>query len=478
MNISDVKRFQEDDAWTPYVVIRYRYNPADIIGRFEKTREEYRTTRGIRIHSRIKQQWNNTASYSEYDSYLKAFDKIFGGVNNISKIRSIPDVFVVVVGITDKGIYHEGVAGNYDIDYDELFSLLSYHGFDPLKTIRNKRIELSNELGLRVRKAIYEHKDPRSSVRAFAKELEQLAKNYIIGGEKPKLARGTERWRSEKLKREPSLYQGGSKINEALYESGQLHEAIESDSTAFQSDEMKLLTSDLIKLADNIKKSHHKHETRIAKSHLTKSIINAEKALLASGRAKTPALAKEATKALVRNPVILRGIGIQRLWSNPTEKQIVSMESKIFRFLGISKINLNKRLKTLQDRAIRIAETINKVSPDVPENLKNQFRYTRKRIEKTIEELGIHTEGFKLKAKTVRIGKLESNWKESVEYDRLLAIQGIYNAYTNLRKDARLSEREIFNRLLKSERASESDVRLSIVFGRAVEKYGWEYDTK
>lgn len=477
MNISDAKRFSEDDAWTPYVVIRYQYNPADVVGRFEKTREEYRTTRGIRIHSKVKQQWNRAATYDEYGSYLKAFDKIFGGINNVSKIRSIPDIFVVVVGITDKGIYHEGVAGNSDVDYDELFSLLSYRGFDPLKTIRNKRIELSNELGLRVRKAIYEHKDPRPSVRAFAKELEQLAKNYIIGGEKPRLASGTERWRSEKLEREPSLYQGGSKINEALYESGQLHEAIESDYTAFQSDEMKLLTSDLIKLADKIKKTYHKHTTRISKSNLIKSMISGEKALLASGRAKTPEMARAAVEALVYEPTILRGVGIRRIWSNPTEKQIVSMESKIFRFLGISKINLNKRLKSLEDRAGRIAVEISKLD-NVPPNLKNQFRYALKRIEKTYQELTIHKNGFKLKAKTVRVKNLEKDWGENVEYDRLLAIQGVYNAYLNLRKDARLSEREIFNRLLKNERASESDVRLSIVFGRAVEKYGWEYDAK
>lgn len=136
----------------------------------------------------------------------------------------------------------QGRIHEYTITYIELIAALGFFGFDPLLPLRQNQYVvpmmtrfLANgplkELLEGSEKAKYVN---TSSVRLWARKRAEdfvlLAKDYMRGSysgvPKPELNPNTIDKRAFLKKHNPDLYKGDSGINEALYESGQLAEAV------------------------------------------------------------------------------------------------------------------------------------------------------------------------------------------------------------------------------------------------------------
>lgn len=483
-NEAKLSRFSKDDEYTPFVVITYRYNPADTIGKFVKQKSEYHTTRGTRVHGRVSQTWSAEASLDDYSKYIKAFDKIFHGVNNVSKIRSIPDSFAIVIGIVNPALYHDGYASGEDIDYSDLFQLLSYRGFDPLKSIRNKKIQLTNELGLRIRNVVNRgglSKEAMLTVlRGFATELCDKAKDYVYGGMKPQLAENTtDKWRASKQEKDPSLYQGKRGIREPMFETGQLHDAIGWDAIAYQSEAMKSFSDELIKAADAIKKSSRKHNERQAKLNLEKSIDKEIKRVIAAkGRGNYDDIRTLFLRMMTKTNLFSKS-NIKRIPVNPSKKQIESIERKLFSFVGIRKIDLFRRLKNLKIKAGDTAELLSKSYEPAYERKFNRLMQSISDLEMKIKQ---HRSGFMLReighANLSAMADIENKINRRINTDEQghdveSQLLGIAKAYNKMLND-NLPPSVIFPRMFREEHASRDDIRLAVIFEEAIRKYGRE----
>jgi hypothetical protein len=149
--------------------------------------------------------------------------------------RFSDDFFVsITIGI-DVNDKHESPEGN-SIPYYQLIATLNFFGFDPLYAIR--RDEALNVLGGKANSIFFRINASNninigSSKMMFgmslAKYALEYAKDYIRGKSslpKPELSPKTIANRRYKQEEHPDFYRGAGGINEAMWESGQLEEAV------------------------------------------------------------------------------------------------------------------------------------------------------------------------------------------------------------------------------------------------------------
>lgn len=150
--------------------------------------------------------------------------------------------YAIQIGVIDDST-HYGVDGA--LSYFTLFSLLESDGYDPLYPIRSEKTKKAKEHAGRVIGNIIASLAKTNSSRyiysrvaSYAKEICSFVKDYIYGSQsvpsfgtsssfnKAPLAQETLYKRRSKQKENPSLYGGAAGIEEPLYETGELCDAI------------------------------------------------------------------------------------------------------------------------------------------------------------------------------------------------------------------------------------------------------------
>lgn len=240
-----------DSPWAPYEVFQVRLGPEIF---FDEER---------------KRNWHHAELPTrEYKSFLKAYTDAYNAsyskstkrIALLSRMRTMPDVFTISVGVVDPEIAHEELDGSV-IDYEELFEALynvSDKNYDPLITIRKRSDRIRNKILQGVKRIAMSGEPKKESFIAFLKEigasLANDVKDYIESGKAPPLSGGSiYKHRIPQKKENPSLYPGG--IWHPLLESGQLLDSISFRVFAEQSPEMKLFTNRYVdKLGRNLRR--------------------------------------------------------------------------------------------------------------------------------------------------------------------------------------------------------------------------------
>lgn len=152
------------------------------------------------------------------------------------RLTRFSDDFLVsiTIGINTNDI-HVSPEGD-SIPYYQLIATLNFFGFDPLYA--SKSDKALNELSKKATSIFFRANSANNinigSIRmmfgmGLAKTASEYAKDYVRGKTsmpKPELDPDTIATRKYKQERNPNFYQGKGGINEALWESGQLEEAI------------------------------------------------------------------------------------------------------------------------------------------------------------------------------------------------------------------------------------------------------------
>ena len=411
MTRSEFSRFDEAEPWTPYVVISYRYNPSATIGKYIEDKTKIHTVRGRRAYTTLRQN-NPRSSFDEYAKYIFNYQKMLSGVINTSKIKSIPDTFVIVVGITDKSILHENVADGGAIEYTKLFRLLALLGFDPLKPVRRRQKSLSDELGVEIRKVISAGHITKENllvaVNKIGSRLKQEVQEYIYGGAKPHLAyETTHSFRPLKQSMYPSLYGGSSGINEPLYESGQLFEAIDFDVLAYQSDEMQAYAKQLVDEEKAIRE-----ETRGLV--MLKNKTANEKRMRADARALRNAQIEQAATMLAKQRKKMTG----RDYSVDLMKDIIeTMPTRISAYKIIGAKNFPKHLtgKAKENMQKKILKFFGLTLKDYKKKLESDLKF----IYKYTPVMQLYSKDSSLRSKILK-GQYKAAIERAQEYERLL----------------------------------------------------------
>lgn len=311
---------QNEDPWSPVEVFYIYALPLHAVESFVKHKVKTKTARGERVstfydriyreksspvgfYTKLVKQYDKTYSgtagfkskdflrralkvkmigsadnegrdIKDYFREAKKIDQEYKGAITHSHLKTMPDLFVVEIGIIDKATLHEGITGvvdtvteydkdgniervdkskainGEDMDYEKLFGLLYHLGFDPLSVIRHRRLTIQNLLTKAVNQEIARGNFSKKSIlRVLDEEVSELdadVHDYIDGAKAPKLAESTvKRYRPMKLEIDSSLYNRG--INSPLYETGQLYDALGYRIRAFQSDNMKKYLNDIRK---------------------------------------------------------------------------------------------------------------------------------------------------------------------------------------------------------------------------------------
>lgn len=287
---------QSDDPWSPVEVFYIYAMPHHAVESFVKHKIKTKTARGDRVstfydriyreksspvgfYTKLVKQYDKTYSGTagfkskdflrrtlktkrigdddneghdirNYFREAKKFDREYKGAITHSHLKTMPDLFVVEIGIVDRATLHEGITGinGEDMDYEKLFGLLYHLGFDPLSVIRHRRLTIQNLLTKVVNQEITGGDFSKQSIlKVLDDEVSELnadVHNYIDGAKAPKLAESTiKHYRPMKLEIDSSLYNRG--ISSPLYETGQLYDALRYRIRAFQSDNMKKYLSDI-----------------------------------------------------------------------------------------------------------------------------------------------------------------------------------------------------------------------------------------
>lgn len=311
---------QNEDPWSPVEVFYIYALPPHAVESFVKHKVKTKTARGDRVstfydrvyrekgtpagfYTKLVKQYDKTYSgtagfksrdflrralktkmigdhnnegrdIKNYFREAKKIDREYKGAITHSHLKTMPDLFVVEIGIIDRATLHNGITGvvdtvteydkdgniervskskavnGEDMDYEKLFGLLYHLGFDPLSVIRHRRLTIQNLLTRVVNQEIAKGDFSKDSIlKALDEEVSELdadVHDYIDGAKAPKLAESTvKHYRPMKLEIDPSLYNRG--INSPLYETGQLYDALGYRIRAFQSDNMKKYLGDIRK---------------------------------------------------------------------------------------------------------------------------------------------------------------------------------------------------------------------------------------
>lgn len=131
------------------------------------------------------------------------------------------------VGFLDPARRHVGAGGN-NVSYAQLIMSLLALGYDPLLPLRKKKF--IDSVGENMAKTLVDarneyvlHKktvNVKRKLETIAKRITDFAKEYIVSGQKPALARSTITTRKSRKKNNPSLYPEG--INNPLVETEDL----------------------------------------------------------------------------------------------------------------------------------------------------------------------------------------------------------------------------------------------------------------
>lgn len=175
-----------------------------------------------------KRQWNK--------KLIDEFSRVTYVFKPDGRLSRFSDDFLVSVTIgIDTGDVHVSPEGD-SIPYYQLIATLNFFGFDPLYA--SKSDKALNELSKKATSIFFRANSANNinigSVRmmfamGLARIASEYAKDYVRGKTsmpKPELDPDTITTRKYKQNKNPNLYQGKSGINEALWESGQLEEAI------------------------------------------------------------------------------------------------------------------------------------------------------------------------------------------------------------------------------------------------------------
>lgn len=145
------------------------------------------------------------------------------------------NMFEIRVGFLSPEDTHNSWDGKSSIQIGKLYRLLGRLGFDPLFPIRRK--EFIAKVEEKMASAIIDRTNDRNvngvPARIKAKliplgnSIRDFVQDYIQGGVKPALSNKTLSNRRWKKGEDSSLYGGKGGINEALYETGQLCEAVQ-----------------------------------------------------------------------------------------------------------------------------------------------------------------------------------------------------------------------------------------------------------
>ena len=273
---SFAEKFYDDTTpYSPYVVIKYQYVPQDTVGEYLRSKTRVETWRGARSYSEWTQKIGTVKDAEAYRNFVEKSDRELESLTTRTSLNTLHDTYTVVVGVIDKAILHSGPGGENVISYADLFGFLAALGFDPLAPIRRSQKEYIDALGEIVRKEIVKGDFNKDSIKArimsgLGNKMVDAVQEYIFGGRKPKLARATtEEYRPEKARKYPGLYQGAKGMNEALFETGELYEAIECNVFSSQSPMMK---SYLKELRDSIRST-----VKWRKKHAEKVLVEARK---------------------------------------------------------------------------------------------------------------------------------------------------------------------------------------------------------
>ena len=147
--------------------------------------------------------------------------------------------YAIQIGVIDDST-HYGVGGA--LSYFTLFSLLESDGYDPLYPIRGEKAKehTGRAIGSIIASLAKTDSSQRiyNRVAAYARQICNFVRDYIYGSRsvpsfgsdisnaKAPLAKETIYKRRAKLKKDPSLYDGERGIQEPLYETGELCNAI------------------------------------------------------------------------------------------------------------------------------------------------------------------------------------------------------------------------------------------------------------
>lgn len=175
-----------------------------------------------------KRQWNK--------KLIDEFSRITYVFKPDGRLARFSDDFLVsvTIGINTSDV-HVSPEGD-SIPYYQLIATLNFFGFDPLYA--SKSDKALSELNKKATSIFFRANSSNSinigSIRmmfamGLARTASEYAKDYVRGKTsipKPELDPDTITIRKYKQEKKPNLYQGKSGINEALWESGQLEEAI------------------------------------------------------------------------------------------------------------------------------------------------------------------------------------------------------------------------------------------------------------
>lgn len=273
---SFAEKFYDDTTpYSPYIIIKYQFVPQDTVGEYLQSKTHINTWRGTLSYSEWTQKIGTVKGAEAYRNFVEKSDRELESLTTRTSLNTLHDTYTVVVGVIDKAILHSGPGGENVISYEDLFRFLAALGFDPLAPIRRSQKEYIDALGEIVRKEIVNGDFNKDSIKShimsgLGNKMVYAVQEYIFGGRKPKLATATtEEYRPEKAKRYPGLYQGAKGMNEALFETGELHEAIECNVFSSQSPMMK---SYLKELRDSIRNT-----VKWRKKHAEKVLVEARK---------------------------------------------------------------------------------------------------------------------------------------------------------------------------------------------------------
>ena len=267
---SFAEKFYDDTTpYSPYIIIKYQFVPQDTVGEYLQSKTHIKTWRGTRSYSEWTQKIGTVKDAETYRNFVEKSDRELESLTTRTSLNTLHDTYTVVVGVIDKAILHSGPGGENVISYADLFRFLAALGFDPLAPIRRSQKEYIDILGKIVRNEVVKGDFNKDSIKAhimsgLGNKIVYAAQEYIFGGTKPRLASATtEEYRPEKAKKYPGLYQGSEGMNEALFETGELHEAIECNVFSSQSPMMKSYLKELRDSIRNTVKWRKKHAEKV-----------------------------------------------------------------------------------------------------------------------------------------------------------------------------------------------------------------------
>lgn len=267
--------------WSPFQVFQYQLTPEAGKIRVTKTYKKIGGRNGKDEPGEAKTYTYERKRLIGHKERNEAFGSIYGSFKRstigaiANRAHTTPDTFTIAIGVTNLRSRHGEIdkdgndAGS--ISYTLLFELLDNNGFKPLSILNKNRSKIEKEMETQVNRIIKRGENKALSKQDFFPALNSIAnkwteraRDYIAGGDKPRLSDGTITIRHRKAANNSGLYSHG--ITEPLVESGQLMEAIQNCVFMSQSEQMKLYVSRMSEINKELRRKMKQSKAAVQKN--------------------------------------------------------------------------------------------------------------------------------------------------------------------------------------------------------------------